>query len=107
MRLEVKNAPYAVQTLALHYLGPGRGEKSLVLLGILVVEVGCHHQVEHGVAQILEPLVVHPLAACRLHGHGAVHEGQLVECDVARVEACDAMYKNVKLLILGEKELYE
>jgi hypothetical protein len=38
---------------------------------------------------------------------GAVHHGQLVILDVVRIVAGNAVNKNIKLLILNEKELYD
>jgi len=106
MRAQVERLANAVQTLALHNLGAGRGKESLVFFRITVIEVGCHHAIEHGIAQILEPLIVHPVPVVVFHRHGAVHQCQLIIGNVAWQEAGNAVYKNIKLLILGEKELY-
>ena len=105
--VKVQGVADAVQALALHDLGACRGEESLVLVGELAVQVVGHHRVEHGVAQEFQALVVGPAAVFGLDGLGTVHHGQLVEPDVAGVVASDAVYKNIKLLILDEKELYE
>ena len=106
MGVEMEGMSNAVQALALHNLGACRSKETLVFFGITVIKVGSHHAIEHGVAQILKALVVHPVPDIVFHRHGAVHQGQLVIVDVAWQEASDAVYKNIKLLILGEKELY-
>ena len=71
-----------------------------------VEEVG-HHIVEHGVPEEFQTLIVGPAAVTQLDGLGTVHHGQLVVLDAAGIVAGNAVNKNIKLLILDEKELYE
>ena len=68
-------------------------------------EIG-DHVIEHGITEKFEPLVVDPMSVRCSHGHGTVYHSQFVWFDVARVVAGNLMNKNIKLLILDEKELY-
>ena len=78
-----------------------------MLGGILVIQIVGHHQVENSIAQILQALIVGPVTIGQLHRLAAVDKCQLVQVDAMGVKPSDAMNKNIKLLILDEKELYE
>ena len=78
-----------------------------MLFGVVGVEVFGYYAVEHGVAKKLQALVVGPASVGHAHGLAAVHQRELVDADVARVVAGNLVYKNIKLLILYEKEPYE
>ena len=107
MGVDAQFASYAVQALALHNLGARGGEEALVFVGKVMIEIVGHDEVEDGVAQVFQALIVGPAAVGQLDGLGAVHEGELVGRNVVGIEPGDASYKNIKLLILDEKELYE
>ena len=78
-----------------------------MLIGERAVQEVGNDGVKDSVAQVLEALVVGPAPVVEFHGLGAVDHRQLVQADVARVVSGDAVYKNIKLLILDEKEPYE
>jgi len=105
--VEVQRVADAVEALALDDLGARGGQEALVLGGVSLVEEIGDYGVEDGVAQVFQPLVIGPASVGHLHGLGTVYHGQLVELDVVRIVAGGSMNKNIKLLILDEKELYE
>ena len=107
MLVEMEELADAIEAFALHDFGASAGQESFVLVGVMVVEICRHHEVEHSVAEVFQSLIVHPVAVGVFHGHGAVHECQSVEFNVFRVESCKVMYKDIKPLILRGKELYE
>ena len=107
MSIYAQQRAYAIQTLALHNLGPSAGEKTFALIGENTVKVIGHNGVEHSVAQKFQAFIVGPAAIGQFHGATAMHHGQFVQFNVARIETSNAMNKNVKLLILYKKELYE
>ncbi len=107
MAVEVQRVADSVQALALHNLGACRGQESLVVAWKRLVEKVGDNGVDHSVAEELQAFVVGPVAIFCLDGLGAVHHGEFVEVDILRVVASDAVNKNIKLLILDEKEPYE
>ena len=107
MAIEVQRVADAVKALALHNFGACRGQETLVLARIGAVEEIGDHIVDDGVAQEFQSLIVGPPPVLELDRPGTVNHRQLIELDVAGIVACDAVYKNIKLLILDEKELYE
>ena len=70
-----------------------------------VEEIG-DRVVEYRIAQEFKALVVDPSPVRGLYRLGTVYHRQFVELDVSWIVARDAMNKNIKLLILDEKELY-
>lgn len=107
MAVEMQRIADAVQALALNDLGTGRCQEALVLAGIGVVEEIGHNSIHDGIAQELQPFIVGPLPALQFHWSGAMDHRQLIELDVTGIVARDTVNKNIKLLILDEKELYE
>ena len=107
VRVEVQDIPDAVQTLALHDFGTCGGEETLVFVGECDIQEMGNYVVKNGIAQEFKPLVVGPFAGFNLDWLGAVHNSQFVQVDIAGIVASDAMYKNIKLLLLDEKQLYE
>jgi len=107
MAVEVQRVADAVEALALHDFGTCGGEEALVFAGIGAVEEIGDHVVDDGVAQELQPLVIGPTAVSKLDRPRAMDHRQLIELDVAGIVTRDAVNKNIKLLILDEKELYE
>ena len=105
--IKVQAVANAVEALALHNFSAGGSEEPLVFSREGGVEEIGHHSIENSIAQKLETLIVGPSPVGEFHRFGAMHHRKLVEPDVSRVVTGDVVYKNIKLLILDEKELYE
>ena len=80
-----------VQGLTLHELGARVGEEALSLAGKMAIDDVAHGSVEHSVAQKLQALVVHGLALGVAFEQALVHERELVERDVVRVDPNDVV----------------
>ena len=78
-----------VECFALHEFGACVGEETLALAREVAVDDIAHGSVENGIAKKFESFVVHRFALGVALEHALVHERQLVEADVVRVESDD------------------
>ena len=62
--------------------------------------------VEDGIAEKLQPLVVDFLAFGVAVGNALVHQRNLIETDVVGKDAENSVQRQIKLLILSEREPY-
>ena len=103
----MKDGADTVKAFTLHDFCSSAGQKTFVFFREVVVEISRHHEVEHGISQEFQPLIVHPVAIFVFHRLRSVHESQFIVFNVVRIETCEVVYKHIKPLILRGKELYE
>ena len=72
----------------------------------MVVHNIAHGRIENSIAKKLQPLVVDGLSFLVAVHDTLVHERHLVIADVAWQEADDVAQRQIKLLILSEREPY-
>ena len=94
-----------VEGLALHELGARGGEKSLPLTREVTKHNIAYYRIEDGVAEKLQPLVVHGLSLLVAPRDAAMEQRDLVVFDMMGPDAGDPMERQEKLLVLAEREL--
>jgi len=62
--------------------------------------------VQDGIAEKLQPLVVHGLPLLVAVHHALVHQSKLIVADVVGIEAENLAQRQIKLLILSKRELH-
>ena len=72
----------------------------------MLVDDVAHDGIEDGVAKKFEPLIVHWLPFLVAVHDALVHQGHLVITDIVGIESDDLVQRQIKLLILAERELY-
>ena len=96
----------SVECITLYYLGACIGKKTFTLIWEMLVNNVANNSIKYCIAEKLESFVVYRLSLCITTCYTLVQKSSLVIIDIVGNKANDMVQRQIKLLLLAERELY-